>query len=52
MDRRSLYRLEYIGEYVFGRHTSVSQYIAMRPIFGITVAEERRMGSPASMCWW
>ena len=45
-------RLEPIGEYISCRHTSVTQYITMRSIFDLVVAEERQPLSLATMLWW
>ena len=39
--------LEPIGDYIYRRHTSVAQCIAMRTIFNITDVKVRRPGSPA-----
>ena len=41
--------LEPIGGYIYHRHTIVTQYITMRSIFDLVVAEERQPISPATM---
>ena len=44
--------LEPIGGYIYNRHTIVTQYITMKSIFDLVVAEERQPISPATMLWW
>ena len=44
--------LEPIGEYISCCHTSVAQYITMRSLFDLVVAEERQPISLATMLWW
>ena len=43
--------LETIVEYISYHHIIVTQYITMRSIFDLVVAEERQPISPATMLW-